>query len=54
MSLELTDAPVLEPGDPFPEIPPMSEQPFKCIRRSGGICGRALNVQICMSSLEGL
>ena len=29
MSLELTDPPVLEPGDPFPEIPPMSEQPFK-------------------------
>jgi tyrosyl-tRNA synthetase len=29
MSLELTDAPVLEPGDPFPEIPPMPDQPFK-------------------------
>jgi len=29
MSLELTDAPVLEPGDRSPEIPPMSDQPFK-------------------------
>ena len=27
--LEKNGPPVLEPGDPFPEIPPMSEQPFK-------------------------
>lgn len=29
MSLELTDAPVLEPGDRSPEIPPMSDPAFK-------------------------
>jgi tyrosyl-tRNA synthetase len=29
MSLELTDAPVLEPGDRSPEIPPMSDTAFK-------------------------
>jgi len=29
MSLELTDKPVLEPGQRFPEIPRMPEQPFK-------------------------
>jgi tyrosyl-tRNA synthetase len=29
MSLELTDTAVLEPGEPFSEIPPMTDQPFK-------------------------